>query len=198
MQEWIPAVPKVQAKLERGALAADVGCGRGRALIRLAQAFPKSRFVGYDAFEPTIGRARANAEAAGVADRVRFERRDVVEGLPEQYDLIVTFDVVHDAVDPGGLLRAIRRGLRPDGTYLLLEINCSDKLEENLGQLGTLFHGYSILYCLTSSLAEGGEGLGTLGLPESKVRELAAEAGFRAVRRLPLENPFNVLYEVEP
>jgi tRNA G46 methylase TrmB len=114
-QQWLRAMPDVQAKLERGAQVADVGCGRGRALIKLAQAFPNSRYIGYDVFAPTIERAMANARAAGVADRVRFEQRDVSQGLPEQYDVITTFDVVHDAVDPVGLLRGIRQGLRADG-----------------------------------------------------------------------------------
>src|SRR5438552_5470510 len=113
LQHWIPAMPDVQAKLERGALVADVGCGRGRALIKLAQSYPQSRFVGYDTFAPAVARACASASVAGVADRVRFECLDVSEGLPQQYDVITTFDVVHDAVDPRRLLRAIRQGLRP-------------------------------------------------------------------------------------
>lgn len=198
VQEWIPAMPDVQAKLERGVDVADVGCGRGWAMIKLAQAFPNSRYVGYDAFEPTIARARANAEAAGVADRVRFEHLDASQGLPEQYDVITTFDVVHDAVDPLGLLQAVRRALKPDGIYVCLDINCSDKLEENAGPLGTFFHGASVFYCMTTSLAQDGEGLGTLGLHEPKVRELCAKAGFGSVRHVPLENPFNILYEVRP
>jgi 2-polyprenyl-3-methyl-5-hydroxy-6-metoxy-1,4-benzoquinol methylase len=132
VQVWIPALPDVQAKLERGAEVADVGCGRGQALIKLAQAYPNSHYVGYDVFEPTIARARANAEAAGLADCVSFEHLDVSQGLPEQYDVITTFDVVHDAVDPRRLLRSIRQALKPDGRYVCLDINCSDKLEELL------------------------------------------------------------------
>jgi len=198
VQQWIPAAPDVETKLKRGAQVADIGCGHGRALIKLAQAFPNSRYVGYDVYEPMIAGARAYAEEAGVGDRVSFKPLDASAGLPEQYDVITTFDVVHDSADPIGLLRAIRRALRPDGRYLLLEINCSDKLEENSGPLGALFHGFSILYCMTTSLARGGAGLGTLGVPESKARELCAEAGFSSVRRLPLENPFNILYEVKP
>jgi 2-polyprenyl-3-methyl-5-hydroxy-6-metoxy-1,4-benzoquinol methylase len=198
IQQWIPAMPEVQAKLERGAQVADVGCGRGRALIKLAQAFPQARYIGYDIFGPTIERATANARAAGVGDRVRFEQRDVSTGLPEQYDVITTFDVVHDAVDPVGLLRTIRQGLQADGVYVCLDINCSDKLQENQGPLGAMFHGFSVLYCMTTSLAGGGMGLGTLGFHEPKVRELCAEAGFSNVRRVPLENPFNNLYEIKP
>jgi SAM-dependent methyltransferase len=195
---WLPAMPEVQAKLERGALVADVGCGRGKALIKLAQAFPRSQYVGYDIFAPTIAEATAHAQAAGVADRVRFEHRDVSAGLPEQYDVITTFDVVHDAIDPRGLLRAIRQGLRSDGRYVCLDINCAEHLEGNAGPLGSLFYGVSVLYCMTTSLSGHGEGLGTAGLPEGKLRELSLEAGFSSVRRVPLENPFNNLYEIRP
>src|SRR5215471_2455488 len=195
---WLPLMPEVQAKLERGALLADVGCGQGKALIKLTQTYPQSRYVGYDSFAPSIEQARANAEASGVTDRVRFEHRDVSEGLPEQYDVITTFDVVHDAVNPRGLLRAIRNALRPDGRYVCLEINSSDQLEENIGLLGSFFYSVSVLYCMTTSLAHHGEGLGTVGIPESKMRELCAEAGFSNVRRVPMENPFNILYEIMP
>jgi len=193
---WLPLMPEVQAKLEHGALVADVGCGQGKALIKLAQTYPQSRYVGYDNFAPAIEQAKANAHAARVADRVRFEHRDVSEGLPEQYDVITTFDVVHDAVNPRRLLRAIRNALRPDGRYVCLEINSSDKLEENIGLLGSFFYSVSVLYCMTTSLAHHGEGLGTVGIPESKMRELCAEAEFSNVRRVPMENPFNILYEV--
>jgi SAM-dependent methyltransferase len=193
---WIPAMPGVQAKLEHGAQVADVGCGRGRALIKLAQAYPNSYYIGYDAFGPAIDHAISNAQAAGVADRVRFQQLDVVEGLPEQYDVITTFDVVHDAVNPCGLLRAIRRALRPDGRFVCLEINCSDKLEKNTGPLSSFFYSVSVLYCMTTSLANDGEGLGTMGMPETKVQEMCMEAGFSSVRRVPLENPFNTLYEI--
>lgn len=197
VQQWTPAMPDVQAKLERGADVADVGCGRGRALIKLAQTFPNGRYVGYDVFGPAIDKAISYAEAVGVADRVRFELLDALRGLPERYDVITTFDVVHDAVDPRRLLSVIRRALKPDGAYLCLDANVSDKLEENFGPLGTVFYGVSVLYCMTTSLAHHGEGLGRLGLNEPKMRELCAEAGFGSVRRVPLEDPFNSLYEIK-
>jgi SAM-dependent methyltransferase len=198
LQEWIPAMPAVNEALERGALAADVGCGRGRALVKLAQAFPASRFAGYDLFAPSLARGRELARAAGVADRVTFEQRDAAAGLPETYDLIFTFDVVHDAVDPIGILRAIRAALRPGGRYVCLDINASHRLEDNAGPLGAMFYSFSVLYCMTTSLAEGGAGLGTCGFTEKAVRRLCAEAGFGDVRRVPLDNPFNNLYEVTP
>jgi SAM-dependent methyltransferase len=196
-QTWVPAVPGLQDKLRTGIRVADVGCGRGRALIKLAGVYPESRYVGYDIFGPNVDRATANAKAAGLTQHVTFRQADVINGLPEQYDLITTFDVVHDAADPRGTLCAILHALRPRGTYLCLQINCADTLEQNVGPLGALFYGCSILLCMTTSLADGGEGLGTLGLPETRLRALATEAGFQHIRRVPLENPFNVLYELQ-
>jgi SAM-dependent methyltransferase len=198
LQQWIPAIPEVQAGLERGIAVADVGCGRGRALITLAQAYPSSRFVGYDVFEPTIAAATANAAAAGVADRVRFAYLDVARGLPEQYDSITTFDVIHDSADPLGLLRAIRAALTPDGTYMCLEFNARETLEEIHSPVGPYLYGASMFYCMTTSLAHGGVGLGTAGLPESRVREYCAAAGFGSVRRLPIEDPFRAIFAVKP
>ena len=198
VQEWIPAVPEVEARLTAGCRYADVGCGGGLAVVRLAQAFPNSTFVGYDAFEGSLAGARRFAESEGVADRVRFELRDVGTGLDERFDVISTFDVIHDAVDPVGLLKGIRSGLADDGHYLLLDINCSDDPVENQGPLAALFYGFSVTYCMTTSLAHGGRGLGTCGLPPGMATELCREAGFGSVQRLPLENPFNILYDVRP
>lgn len=195
VQEWIPALPEVQARLERGVDVADVGCGRGRALIRLAEAFPNSRYVGYDKFASSLTQAAAEAAAAGVAERVRFEQADVAaDGLPAEYDLITTFDVTHDAPDPRGLVRAIRRALRPDGTYLLLEINAPERLQD-AGPVGTMLYSLSVLCCMPTT---GGEGLGVMGIPEPVVRKLCSEAGFATVERLPIEHPWCVLYEVRP
>lgn len=193
---WIPAMPDVQRKLEMGGSVADVGCGHGRAVIKLAEAYPEATVAGYDNFAPAIARAQQHARAASVEERVTFEVRDASLFLPGRYDVITTFDVVHDSVDPAGLLRGIHGALEPDGVYVCLEVNCSDRLEENAGPLGALFHGFSVLYCMTTSLAGHGAGLGTVGLPEPRLRELATGAGFSAVRRVPLENPFNNLYEL--
>ena len=198
VQEWIPAVPDVHAKLQQGARYADVGCGQGLALVRLAQAFPNSTFVGYDVFEGSLAGAAELAEREGVSDRVSFEVRDVAEGLDEKFDVISTFDVVHDAVDPVGLLKGIRSGLADDGHYLLLDINCADDPVDNQGPLAALFYGFSVTYCMTTSLADGGVGLGTCGLPPAKAKELTTEAGFSSCDKLPLENPFNNLYDVRP
>jgi SAM-dependent methyltransferase len=195
LQEWIPAMPEVERRLTAGCDYADVGCGSGRALIKLADEYPRSRFTGYDNFPAQVALARANVEAAGVVGRVRIEEADAAAGLPATHDVISTYDVVHDAVDPLGLLRGIHRSLPAGGIYVCLDINCADRHEDNSGPLATIFYGFSVLYCMTTSLADGGAGLGACGLPEAKLRELCREAGFAEVRRVPMENPFNSLYE---
>lgn len=196
VQQWLPLMPDVHARLDEGASLCDVGCGQGRALIKLAAAFPQSRFVGYDVYEPAIRTAMVRAQRAGLADRVRFEVRDAASGLGQRFDVVTTFDVLHDSVDPRAIVTAIRGALAPGGRYICLEINCADRPEHNVGPLGTVLYGLSLAYCLPVSLAEGGAGLGTLGLPEGRLTELATEAGFRKVRRLPVDDPFNAVYEL--
>ncbi len=195
---WIPAVPEVHAALQRGIDVLDVGCGAGRALIKLAEAYPNSRYVGYDNFPTQIERAEAAASTAGVSEKISFSVVDGAEGLGGPYDLITTFDVIHDSADPLGLMTAIHDAVKPDGHYLCLDINCADKPEDNVGPLATIMFGASIFYCMTTSLAQGGAGLGTLGLHQQKMRELATEAGFSSVDLAPIDNPFNVLYVLRP
>lgn len=196
VQQWLPLVPDTTAKLRAGASVADVGCGTGQALIALARAFPTITGTGYDTHPPVVEQARQAAAQAGVADRISYQVLDAAAGLPEPFDVITTFDVVHDAVDPLGLLRSIREALRPGGRYLCLEINCSDRAAGNTGPIAALLYGFSILYCMTTSLAEGGEGLGTLGLSEPVLRQLAGKAGFTHLRHVEMDNPFNNLYEL--
>ena len=195
--EWMPALPHVVEKLESGATAADVGCGAGRASIAFAKAYPNSTFIGFDAFEGQLELARRNAEKAGVADQVSFELLDGSKGLPDTYDLVTTFDVIHDSVDPQGLLKSIRASTKDDGDYLMLEINCADDPADNEGDLGSLFYGFSVTYCMTTSLAHGGAGLGTCGMPRSRVDEYCKEAGFSTVD-VAAEDPFNLLYDIRP
>jgi SAM-dependent methyltransferase len=198
LESWLPLLPGLLGRLEAGIRWADVGCGAGHAVIRLAQEFPRSVFAGFDAFPAQIERARAAAEAAGVADRARFEVADASGGLPGRWDVISTLDVVHDAIDPAALLAGIRRSLADGGTYLMLEINCADDHADNRGPLATVMYGFSLLYCMTTSLAHGGAGLGTCGCPPSVVERLGRGAGFGTVREVPIENPINRLYELRP
>jgi SAM-dependent methyltransferase len=196
-RKWIPAMPQVVERLDAGGIAADVGCGGGRAAIMIAQAFPKARLFGFDIHAESIERARRNAAAAGVADRVSFDTLDGAELPAAKFDFISTFDVVHDAIDPLGLMSAIRRSLKEDGTYLVQEVNVSNKVEENMKPLGKMVYSLSTLYCMTTSLAHGGAGIGT-AMGENKARELAAAAGFTRFIRLPIKDDFAVLYELRP
>src|SRR5208337_5643179 len=113
----------------------------------------------------------------------------------ERWDLITTFDVVHESVDPVALLSSIRDALKPDGTYVMLEMNMSADLEDNINPLGRLMYSISTLYCMTVSLAHGGAGIGAC-MGEAKARELVAAAGFKHFRRLPIEDMFSALYEI--
>jgi len=196
IKKWIGAMPEVIERLKLGGTAVDVGCGGGRAAILIAQAFPKARVFGYDLVAQSIERARRNAEAAGVAARVSFEVNDCVNMPESKFDLITTFDVVHDAVDPVGLMNSIRRALKPDGTYLVQEINVSSNPEENHRPLGKMVYSISTMYCMTTSLAHGGAGIGA-AMGEVKARELSEQAGFKHFRRLPIEDDFVVLYELK-
>jgi SAM-dependent methyltransferase len=195
VRKWLPEMPEAIARLEAGGSYVDIGCGSGRAAISIAKAFPKAQVSGFDAHGGSLERARANALAAGLGDRIKFE---VVDGskLPAAaFDFITTFDVVHDAVDPNGLLKSIRGALKPGGIYLMVEVNTSGKLEDNLNQFGRMMYSISTLYCMTTSLAHGGAGIGAC-MGEAKARELVSAAGFSQFKRLPVDDPFSVLYEV--
>jgi SAM-dependent methyltransferase len=194
-QHWIPLMPDVEAKLDAGGSALDVGCGSGRAVIAIAKAFPNARVFGYDNHPGSVDRARANAKAEGVARKVVFKAFDAKRMRGRKFDFISTFDVVHDSADPMALLKAIRRSLADDGTYLMLEMNCSTEVNENIHPIGKLMYAVSTLYCMTQSLAQNGAGIGA-AMGEPKARELAEAAGFTSFRRLPLEDPFVALYEI--
>lgn len=197
IRRWLPAMPDVQEKLAAGGAALDVGCGSGRAAIAIAQAFPKARVFGFDGHQGSIDRARANAKAAGVGDRIKFELVDCTRLPVREFDFVSTFDVVHDSVDPVGLMTSIRNALKDGGIYLMVEMNVSPNVEENINPLGRLMYSASTLYCLTTSLAHGGAGIGAV-MGEPKARELAAKAGFSSFQRVPVQDPFSALYELKP
>jgi len=194
VSEWLPAVPGLVDKLKAGCEAVDIGCGAGQALIQMAKAFPNSRFTGIDNDAASIEKAKKNVAAEGVAERVKFIQlsADQVPANPK-YDLICTFDCVHDMVNPRGALKAIRQALKDDGVYFWTEPNASERLEENINLLGRVFSTISTLHCMTVSLALNGEGLGTV-IGEGGARELAKEAGFSKFEKLPIDNPFNQFF----
>jgi protein-L-isoaspartate O-methyltransferase len=195
-QEWLPALPDVRAKLEAGARVADIGCGRGRLLLTLAKSYLTSRFVGYDSWKPQIDAATRAAREEGLDDRVSFETRDASKALGEKFDIVFAVDSLHDSADPAGMVRNVRDSLRPGGHFVVLEMKASDRLEENIGPLGSVFYGASVLHCMSLSLGQGGVGLGTAGVTEAKLTELALAAGFANVRSVPIQNQFNTLYEL--
>lgn len=183
----LPLVPGLTERLENGIEVLDVGCGSGRALNLLARTYPKSRFTGYDFSEEGIARARAEAAGHGTQN-VRFEVRDAAKlDEIERYDLITTFDAIHDQAHPAKVLKGIHDALRPDGVYLMQDIAGSSHLQNNLDHpLGPLLYTVSTMHCTSVSLAQGGEGLGTMW-GEEKAREMLREAGFTRVdvRQLP-------------
>ncbi|MCZ6783696.1 MAG: class I SAM-dependent methyltransferase [Proteobacteria bacterium] len=196
-RKWLPAMPDVVARLEAGARVADVGCGGGDAAITMAGAYPKSTVTGFDVDETSLARARAAAEQAGVSN-VEFERVSAQEFPAEPgFDFITTFDVIHDLADPRGALEQIRRALRKEGTYLMVEPVAGDTLEENLNPAGAMTYAMSTLHCMTQSLAHGGAGLGAAWGPNAP-ENLCGEVGFTRFRRLDVDNPFNAFYEVRP
>lgn len=198
----LPLVPGMTERLEEGASLLDLGCGRGRALVTLAERFPASTFEGYDLSAEAIAYAVAQAAERGL-ENVSFDVRDLstfdVDADPAAFAYVTTFDAVHDQARPLALLGGIRRTLEPDGVYLMQDIQGSSNVHENIGHPGgPLLYMISCMHCMTVSLAQGGEGLGAMW-GEQKARELLAEAGFGSVEVHVLEHdPFNAYYVVRP
>lgn len=191
--EWLAAVPDLTDRLQKGARIADVGCGHGQSTVAMGKAFPNSQVLGIDYHEPSIQRARALA-ADNSLNNVEFLAASVEE-MPTDppYDLICSFDCIHDMVDPVGALKAIRSALADDGVYLWGEPNVSDEPLERRNPVGKVFSALSPLHCMTVSLAHGGAGLGTV-IGEAGARALADQAGFSGFEKLPIENPFNQFF----
>ena len=191
-RRWIPAIPGMVERLEHGARAADVGCGAGTVPIELGTAFPKSRFFGFDISSEALAVARSRAADL---DNVEFAEYRA-EAIPTEppYDLITTFDVIHDLANPLAGLTRIREALAEGGRYLMMEPNMSSDLEENMGTRGALLYGVSALHCMTQSLAVGGEGLGA-AWGRQRAEEYAERAGFSDFTELEsITNRFSSFY----
>jgi SAM-dependent methyltransferase len=191
----LPLVPGLPVRLAAGIDVADIGCGRGHAINLMARAFPNSRFVGYDFSEDGIRSGREEAHHLGLSN-ARFEARDVTAlDTPERFDLMTAFDAIHDQAQPARVLAGIAEALRPDGTFLMIDIGASSQVHENREfPLAPLMYTISCMHCMTVSLALDGAGLGAMW-GEQKAREMLAEAGFSQVDVKRIEDdPFNNYY----
>ncbi len=197
----LPALDGVVERLEAGIAIADIGCGAGGAVLLMAAAFPNSTFVGYDISQHALDRAEHRRREAG-ATNVRFvDPRS--EPLPDDHsvDLVTTFDCIHDMTHPQEMIDAIAASLSADGVWLLVDIKGRDTFAENVRKnpMAPLMYGISVLSCMSSALsAPDGAGLGTLGLPESRAREMAGAAGFTRFRTLDVDHSVNSFYEIRP
>ncbi len=187
----LPLVPGLIEQLEHGIRVLDMGCGRGRALLQLAARFPDSEFAGFDLSPEAIAWARSEAETRGL-ENLRFEVRDASDfdktAEPEAFDLVTTFDAIHDQARPQAVLRGIAKTLKPSGVYLMQDIHSSGHVHEDTNHpLGPFLYTISCMHCMTVSLAQDGEGLGAMWGRE-KALELLRGAGFRDVQVHQLEH----------
>ena len=191
--DWIPALNGIEEKLKAGGTVADVGCGHGASTIIMAQAYPNSRFKGFDNHAPSIEHARRAAEEAGVADRTTFEVASA-DAIPEgPYDLVCFFDCLHDMGDPFGASRRAHEVLAEGGSAMIVEPMAGNRIEENINIVGRTFSAASTLCCTSNSLALGGPALGAVATDDA-LREVVTGAGFKEFRRA-TETPFNRVFE---
>jgi SAM-dependent methyltransferase len=194
IDEWLPALDGVTDKLRRGAAVADVGCGHGASTILMAEAYPASRFTGFDYHLPSIEAARKAADAAGVGDRISFEVADARSFPAHGYDLVSCFDCLHDMGDPVGAAAHVHAALKPDGTWLIVEPFAHDCLADNLNPVGRIYYAASTMICTPASLSqEVGRALGAQA-GEHRLREVVTSGGFTRFRRA-TETPFNLVLE---
>jgi len=197
----LPALDGVVDKLQAGAKVADIGCGAGVALIEMAKAYPGSQFHGYDIARYALAQAETNKKEASVTN-VHFHDAsgDAIPG-DGSFDFVTTFDCLHDMTRPDLVMKAIRKAIKSDGTWLIADINAKNTFEENLERnpMVAMMYGFSVMSCMSSALSEpGGLGLGTLGFSEDVARKMTSDAGFHRFKKHDFENPMNAYYEVRP
>ena len=198
LSAWIPALEGVASKLSAGAAVADVGCGHGASTILMANAFPKSRFFGFDYHSGSIEYARHIAGRDGLLDQITFEVSSSKSYPGESsYDLVTFFDCLHDMGDPIGAARHVRSTLKPDGTWMIVEPFAHDHPEQNHNPVGRIYYSASTMICTPASLAqEVGAGLGAQA-GEERIRAVVTAAGFTRFRRA-AETAFNLVFEARP
>lgn len=196
LPDWLPAMDGVVEKLDAGGSAADVGCGHGVTTILMAQAFPRSEFVGIDYHDASVDTAREHAAGLGVPN-VRFEVADATSYPGGDYDLIAFFDCLHDMADPAGAAAHARSALKADGHCLLVEPAAGESVADNLNPVGRIFYGASTMICVPVSLARDGPALGAQAGERQLCEVMTSGGGFTRFRRV-AETPFNLVFEARP
>jgi SAM-dependent methyltransferase len=194
VSEWLPALDGVVAQLEAGINVADVGCGYGHSTALMANAFPRSRFYGFDVHSGSIDEARRNAADAGLASRASFDVARATDYAGNNYGLICFFDCLHDIGDPIAAARYAAKLLAPGGTVMLVEPFAGDRLEENLSPVSRLYYAASTTLCCAHAISEGGTLVLGAQAGEARLGEVFREAGFTHFRRA-AETPFNLILE---
>jgi SAM-dependent methyltransferase len=197
VSSWLPALDGIEAKLHAGATVADIGCGLGASTILMAQSYPEATFVGSDYHDESIVLARKRTADAGLTHRVGFEvaGADSFHGGP--YDLVTTFDCLHDMGDPVGTARHVREQLTEDGTWMVVEPMAGDTVESNLNPVGRVYYSFSTFLCVPNAVSQGGaRTLGAQAGPAA-IQAVTAEAGFTRFRQV-AQTPFNLVYEIRP
>ena len=197
-QNWLPALPEVQAKLDAGGPVriAEIGCGEGLAAITIARAYPNAEVHGYDLDDASISFAQQAAAAAGVADRARFELRDAADPtIVGNYDLVMAIEMLHDVPDPIGILRTMRTLAGDRGVVLVVDERTEETFTVPTTEMERFFYSFSTLHCLAVSMQNDGAGTGTVIRPDT-MRRYATEAGFSTVETLDVQHPQFVLYRL--
>jgi len=197
----LPALDGVADRLAAGAVVADVGCGAGGAVLLMAGAYPKSTFTGYDISQYALDRAATKLAESGVSNASFHDPRNAPLPADHSVDFISTFDCIHDMTHPQQMMESLRAAMKPDGTWLLVDIKAHDTFMENARKnpMAPLMYGISVLSCMSSAMSSpDGAGLGTLGFSEYTARQMAAKAGFSSFRKLDIDHSVNAFYEVRP
>jgi SAM-dependent methyltransferase len=194
VSEWLPALDGVVQRLEAGIAVADVGCGHGHSSILMAQAFPRSRFNGFDVHAASIDEARRNAAEAGLDARVAFDVGQAVDYPGKDYGLICFFDCLHDMGDPVAAARHAAEVLAPDGTVMLVEPFANNRVEDNISPIARLYYAASTTLCCANAIADGGNLVLGAQAGEARLAEVFRKAGFTHFRRA-AETPFNLILE---
>lgn len=195
VQEWLPALDGIVAKLKAGAKVADVGCGHGHSTVIMARQFPNSRFWGFDYHEKSVAEAQEVAHREGVADRINFSVAKADDYAEKDFDLICFFDCLHDLGHPVKAALHAEQALRPDGTVMLVEPQASDRVEENINPVGRMYYAASTTLCCAHAISERGSHVLGAQAGEARLAEVFSQAGFGRFKRA-MQTPFNLILEL--